>query len=38
MTCSLETEWDYSGKKRKDGQKKKTDKANKKGKSKKSKR
>jgi len=38
MTSGLETEWDYSGRKGRDGQKKKTGKANekrKKGKSKK---
>ena len=29
MTSSLETEWDYSGRKRRDGQKKKISKANK---------
>jgi len=28
MTSSLETEWDYSGRKRRDGQKKKIGKAN----------
>jgi len=30
MTSGLETEWDYSGRKGKDGQKKKKDRANKK--------
>jgi len=28
MTSGLETEWDYSGRKRRDGQKKKISKAN----------
>ena len=35
MTSGLETEWDYSGRKERDGQKKKTVKALRKGKSKK---
>jgi len=37
MTSGLETEWDYSGRKGRDGQKKKIDKANKKRKKEKSK-
>jgi len=35
MTSGLEMEWDYSGRKERDGQKKKTVKATEKGKSKK---